>query len=187
MKEINLKKNNYFFVSYQKEISDIQKLCNQIKESNWIDNNTIIVNCSPDYSSTFAMQINHKLSYLNNNELFERIDLEMPYPIMNQVWNVQEKKYETYDQYLKYWSIKHLDSVSKYLFLDSGTIRGSNFEKLRLSIRGKIEPEQYRFGTLYKEKNSIFKPDFFVEEYDFANQGGLLFEWENSDNPNWNY
>jgi hypothetical protein len=186
MKESNLN-NNYFFINYQKEVSDIQRVCNQIKESNWMDKDTYIVNCSPDYSSTFSMHVNHKLSYLNNNELYDRLDLEMPYPVMNQVWNMYEKRYETYDQYLKYWAAKHLENGSKYLFLDSGTIRGLNFEKVRLSIRGILEPDQYRFGTLYKEKNSIFKPDFFAEEYDFKLQGGLLFEWENSDNPNWNY
>lgn len=179
--------NKYFFVNNQKEFSDIEKLCKLVRDSNWIDDNTIIVNCSPDYTSNVSMILNHKLSYLNKNELFERIDLEMPYPIMNQVWNVEEKKYETYDQYLKYWVAKHVNSNSKYLFIDSGTIRGINFEKLRYSIKNVIEPDQYRFATLYKEKNSIFKPDFFVEEYDFSKQGGLLFEWENSDNPNWNY
>lgn len=183
----NLIQNKYFFISLQKEASDLQKLCDQIKDSNWMDNNTYIVNCSPDYTSSVSMRLNHKLSHLNRNELFDRLDLEMPYPIMNQVWNVDEKKYQTYDQYLKYWVSKNIQGNSKYLFIDSGTIRGLNFEKLRLSIRGLMEPDTYRFASLYKEKNSIFKPDFFVEEYNFQKQGGLLFEWENVDNSNWNY
>ncbi len=178
--------SNYFFVSYEKEQVDSKNLIAQIAKSGWIDRDVIIINCSPDYSSRLSQMMNHKLSYLNNNETFEVVDLPMPYPTMSQVWDTLERKYVRFDNYLYDWVRKYIQSDIRYLFVDSGTLRGQNFTKVKNAIKGKLEPDQYRFASLYLQSDSIFEPDFYTEKFDKKN-GGLLFEWENVNNPNWDY
>lgn len=180
-----MKTNNYFFVSEQKELKDTEILIDLIKRENWIDDNTIIINCSPDYSSSLCQRLNHKLSYLNNNELYLQLSLECPYPIMNQIWNPDNFEYEVFDHYLKNWVIKNIKSSYKYLFVDSGVLRGKNFNKINQAI-SKLDIDR-RFASLYVQDDSIFTPDFYTEKFNFKKQGGLLFSWENSDNKNWNY
>lgn len=175
--------NKYFFIPYEKEKLDTITLVNQIAKSDWIDKDVTIINCSPDYSSIVTQIVNHKLSYLNKNETFEIIDLPMPYPTMSQVWDNIDKEYYQFNKYLAEWVRRYIQKTAKYLFIDSGTLRGQNFTKVKNAIKGKLEPEQYRFASLYLHSDSIFEPDFYVEKFN----GGLLFEWENSNNPNWDY
>lgn len=180
-------RNKMFYISYEKEIHDSQLLADMIKQDGWIDSSTIIVTCSPDYSSIPSQIVNHKLSHLNNNELFETKTFEMPYPVCSQIWNQDKEEYELYDRYAAKWVDKNIHISNKYLFLDSGTIRGKNFSKLHLLVRTKLEPDGYRFASLYVEENSIFVPHYYVQKYSDSINGGLIFQWENSDNPNWNY
>lgn len=171
-----------YHISYEKERIDTLKLADTIKKDAWIDSSTIIVTCSPDYSSYTSMIINHSLSYLNKNELFENIFMEMPYPIMSQVWDRETAEYKLFDVYLNDWVKKYINSSFKYLLIDSATIRGKNFSKVKHAIRDKAE---YKLASLYIEKQSIITPDYFVERYDENEKGELIFSWENSDNPNW--
>jgi hypothetical protein len=180
-------KSNYFWISPEKEMLDIDKLVYKIVSDSWIDKDMIIVNCSPDYSSLATMLLNHRLSHVNKNELFPVITLEMPYPNMSQVWDCIEDKYILYDTYLDKWIKRHVYPSGKYLFLDSGTLRGKNFNKLKLCLQGKIERENYKLASVYLQSSSILKPDYYVQEFDFEKDGGLLFWWENFENPNWNY
>jgi hypothetical protein len=179
--------NNYFHVTYEKEGLDSTNLINQIAKSGWVDNEMTIINCSPDYSSRLTQMVNHKLSYLNANETFEVIDLPMPYPIMFQIWDTQERKFIQFDRYLFDWVRKYILPNGKYLFLDSGTLRGKNFTKVYQAIKDKVDRDKIKFASLYLESDSIFTPDFFVQKFDKEKQGGLLFEWENVNNPNWDY
>jgi len=181
-----MKMNNYFFISRDKEINDTEKLTDIIRSDAWIDSDTIIVTCSPDYSSGLTMIINHKLSHLNENELFPQIKMEMPYPNMTQVWN-ERMESQHFDTYLKEWCSKYIDKSYKYLFIDSGTLRGKNFNKVKLTIKDYLDNDRYKFASLYLQKSSIFTPHYYVESFDAEKQGGLLFWWENIDNPNWNY
>lgn len=179
--------NKYFFVSSHKENLDILSLIQKIKEDRWMNKETILVNCSPDYSSHLTQMINHKLSHLNNNELYEVINMEMPFPTFSQIWDPVKKDVQNFDSYLKEWVAIHIRSEFNYLFIDGGVLRGKNFNKVHLSIRQLIEPSKYKFASVYVEKSSIFKPDYYIQEFDQPTQGGLLYEWENADNPNWNY
>jgi hypothetical protein len=183
---VEKKSSKVFFIGPEKENEDDILLIKQIKDDGWFDNNTVIVNCSPDYSSRLVQLLNHSLSYVNNNELFECINMEMPYPNTNQVWNPKSRQYELFDRYLTEWITENLGSA-KYLFINTGCLKGKNFNKVKLLIRSKLEPDQYRFASTYVQSSSIFKPDYFTQEFDFEEKGGLLFWWENTDNPNWNY
>ena len=171
-------------VTINKEVEDSISLAEMLAKDPWIDSDVILVNCSPDYSSLMCQVVNHRLSRKNGHELFEQLPMEMPYPTMNQVWNKETICYETFDSYLREWIIRYVSKDYKYLFLDSGTIRGKNFSKVKTLTKDRAE---CRFGCLYLQDDSIFTPDYFVEKFSFNNQGGLIFEWENPKNPNWNY
>jgi hypothetical protein len=189
MRRIKMKEiaNKYFFVPIQKEYVDTCQLVKLIEEDKWIDSDTVIVSCAPLYSSRITQIVNHKLSYLNRNELYESVDMEMPYPNMNQVWSTPTASYQLFDKYLKDWIRTNVSKSMKYLFVSSSTLRGKNFSKVRMSIAPHMEPSQCRFASVYRQADSIFVPDYCVEVFDKKSQGGLLFEWENSDNPNWDY
>jgi len=180
-----MEKNNYFYISYKKEIEDISILANKIIDSGWVNSDITIINCSPDYSSYLTQIVNHRISFLNNNELFEVIDLPMPYPTMSQVWDTLDREYRHFDKYLAGWITKYIEKKDKYLFIDSGTLRGKNFHKVKTAIRNILDSSQYRFASLYLKSDSIFTPDFYTEKFD--SDKGLVFAWENLNNPNWDY
>jgi len=164
-------------VSYEKELSDTKKLIDKIKLSGWVSPELTIVNCFPEYSARVAQLVNHGISYLNKNELFEQIDLQMPYPNMNQVWNHCDRAYQNFSKYLSDWVRMNIHSGNKYLFLSAA----ENLTQIRMNVKLKLEPDDYRLATIYIEEG--YKPDFFIEQH----PGKLLFQWENMDNPNWNY
>jgi hypothetical protein len=169
-------KNKYFQISYEKELIDSKSLIEKIKASGWISTEMVIVNCFPDYSSRLTQLVNHKLSFLNANDLFEVIDLQMPYPNMTQVWNPCDRKYQAFYNYMSDWARTNLFSTSKYLFVSAG----ENLSSIRPFMKVKLEPDDYKFATLYSKVTDP-EPDFWIEKYERQ----LLFEWENMDNPNW--
>lgn len=176
-------KQNNFRISFEKENIDAQILVEKIKQEGWINSSTVIVNCGSDYSSRLCQMVNHRLSHLNKNELYEQLSLEMPPSNMSQIYNPYTRRYEMFDRYLTFWLKDNIDTKSRYLFISSATIRGRNFNKIRTLIKPLLEPSEYRFATVYLEKNSIFQPDYIVETFESA-KGNLLFEWENMDNTN---
>jgi hypothetical protein len=181
--------SKYFFVSYAKEMADYQTLIDEIilEDLKWIDNSLTIVNCDPAYSSILCQIVNHKLSYLNKHELYYQVSLEMPPPTMSQVWPAESEEPELFDRYLGTWVNKNLKKGNKYLFLSSSSITGRNLNRVLHQVNTKLDREDYRFGVVYKEEQSLFKPDYYVQTYNKLKQGGLLFNWEDSLNPNWNY
>ena len=112
-----ISQDNTYFISIEKQIIDTTSLVEEIKKSNWIDRDTIIVNCYPDYSSITTQLINHKLCYLNHNELFETISLELPYKSMNQIWNKRIFNFQIFDKYLVDWIALNVNKEHKYLFI----------------------------------------------------------------------
>ena len=173
-----------YHITYSKELHDTLKLIELINSDKWIDSNTILVTCSPDYSSNVTQLINHKLSYLNFNELYEQLFLELPYPVMNQVWDRETQQYVNFDKYLISWIARYIKSDFKYLFIDSATLSGRNFSKIKMALRDKVEA---RFASIYLQEGSKFTPDYFAEQFNKDVKGGIIFEWENADNKNWNY
>lgn len=173
MKNLN---NGYFFIGQNKESFDTQRVVELIKQDNWVNSNTIFVNCAPEYSSILTQTINHKLSYLFNNELFEVLPLEMPYPIMNQIWNSETRAYDKNDYYVKTWLNKHIYSGYRYLFINAGK---HSFDKFKLSLQN----IDYKLCSLYTQEENLV-PDYYAEQYNKL-QGKLLYHWENSNNPNW--
>lgn len=164
--------NNLFYVSFEKEITDSKRLIEEIKKLNWIDSNVVIVNCFPDYSSIPCQLINHKLSYLNNDVLFEQIILEMPYNGMKQIWEREKYRFEMFDRYLSAWVENLLIGESKYLFISSRIIDGSPFSKLKSIIRNRVD---YKIVCLYLKEN-VFSPHIYIEKTNKK----IIHQWENS-------
>jgi hypothetical protein len=169
----------YFVIDRDKEYIDTLTLIKKIKDSEWVDSNTIIVVCSPEYSSQLCQIINHSLSHLNNNEPFEMEFLEMPYP------NEERLNKSEYSMLCEELSEKYRGTDKKLLCIDSGCLRGSNFGTLKNQLIGSVN--NFRFGCLYLQSNSVFEPDYYTEKFDFEKDGGLLFWWENPNNPLWNW
>jgi len=176
--------NNYFYIPYKKEILDSLDVIESINWSKWVKKDTIIVNCFPEYSSRLTQLVNHKLSYLNRNELYEVIDLAIPYPDTFQVWDNVEKSYRPFDNYLYDWSRLNIRKDVNYLFITSGIFRDKDMLKVKQAVKQRLEPDNYRFLSLYLQSDSTFTPDFFFETFNKDIQGPLLFEWENVNNPN---
>ena len=173
-------KDNTYFVPVEKEIIDTGFLVEQIKESKWIDKNVIIVNCYPDYSSIPSQLINHKLSYLNNNELFESVWMELPYKSMNQVWNRETFKFQIFDKYLMEWIAINVNENHKYLFVSSLITDGQSFRKLNSVMKNKSL--DYKFATLYLHNGIGFDPNFVINK--ITTKKRILFSWENSETNN---
>ena len=170
----------YFKISYEKELHDVEALSQIIEQDGWIDSNTTIVVCSPEYSSLACQIINHRLSPLNNHEPYRMDFLEMPYPGEEQLTE------EQYRAHCRSLASRHMDSKSeKLLLIDSGVLRGSNFTILEEELGYFFERDQLRFASLYMQDDSKFTPEYCVEKFNFDRDGGLLFWWENENNPFW--
>ncbi|MFO0735070.1 MAG: hypothetical protein U0270_04290 [Labilithrix sp.] len=184
----------YFFVSPEKEHADTTALSKQISESEWFvqknrergrrarDGSLVIVNCSPDYSSKVSMVLSHALSPQNNDIPLPLYHLQMPYPNSTAA-DLKECKASSFELFMKL----SLLNEPKIIFVDAGVLRGVNFTVLRADAVRAFPEKDVAFACLYVQRNSVFKPDFFVEEFDFETQGGLMFHWENPKNPLWNY
>lgn len=109
--------------------------------------------------------------------------MEMPYPVMSQVWDRQTGEYISFDKYVTSF-IGKLDKNYKYLFVDTATLRGKNFTRVRQSTTAR--DLNVRYASVYLENDSIFTPDYFQEKFSNISDP-LIFEWENSLNKNWNY
>ena len=169
----------YFRVDAITEYCDICELTKKIEESNFVTENTIIVNCSPDYSSIVCQYLQHNLSKFNNNKPLLVEPLEMPYP--NQETYTKEQMVLDAEQLME----KYKNQNKKFLFVDSGCLRGSNFTLLAEVVGEYVGEEDRRFACVYLQDDSIFEPNFYVNTFNFEKNGGLLFHWENKNNPYW--
>lgn len=168
-------KNQENNISIEKEWEDTLKLRDKILSDGWIKPNTIIVNCFPEYSSRLTQTLNHTLSTVNKNALFEQVDLAMPFPSYTQVWNPISKSYEGFDTYIKSWIIENMFSCN-FLFV-SNIVFPKNLTKIKSSVRGKLDDENFRFCSLYMEQDCGFLPDYYMETY--AKDLKPTFAWEN--------
>lgn len=153
---------SYFKISRSKERRGIKKLINIlgpiIKES------TVIVNCSPDYSSIISQQVIH--AYFDNP--LPMVNFEMPFP-----GTPFELAYEGYCKDF----VEKMDVSNHYVFIDSGILRGRNFKTLSDALE--LYLGEYHFACLYMQDDAIYTPDFYVEKFNKKEQGMLLFYWEN--------
>lgn len=158
-------RNKYFRISREKEYKDIQTLIKMLKPI--VTKDTIVVNCSPDYSSIISQQVIH--AYFDNPLCMECFN--MPFP------NTEFEK--VYDKHCEEFA-KTLEPNTHYIFIDSGILRGRNFktlyENLLLYADNSIE---FDFACLYSQDDAIFGADYCVQFFNKEKDGMLLFWWEN--------
>ena len=177
-----MKKKENNIISLQQEHDDTAILVEKIVKDEWFSPSTILVNCLPEYSARLTQSICHQLSVYNRHELLEIIDLAMPLPDCNQVWNPLSKSYESFDTYLKNWINENVYPCN-FLFICAKVDTGKALNKLRLSLKLKLENEHFRFASLYVPSDSVLIPDFHIQQYDQAMR--LLHVWENPQNKNY--
>lgn len=172
-----------FFIDSTKELQDIEKLITLIENDNWIDGNTIIVVCSPEYSSTICQILCHRLSYLNRHVPLNLEFLEMPYP------GGEEFTDKEYERHIRNFAkrVSNWINPRKFLFVDSGVLRGQNFTTLKRVMSSYIFPELMKYACVYMQDDSVFTPDYCVETFNFKKDGGLTFWWEDPNNPYWGW
>jgi hypothetical protein len=156
--------NKYFRIGREKEHKDIQTLIEMLRPE--ITSNTIIVNCSPDYSSIISQQVAH--AYFDNP--LTMLSFEMPYP------NTEfEKVYEAHCREFA----ENLEPNTHYVFIDSGILRGRNFKTLydNLNIYAH-KSTNYHFACLYCQDDAIFNADYCVDWFNREEDGMLNFWWE---------
>lgn len=175
--------NREFFISPVKEMDDIYQLIKLLEQDKWVTEGDVptIVVCSPEYSSIICQILSHKLSYLNKHVPLDLEFLDMPYP------GGEEFSDEEYKKHIKKFANEFRNENKKLLFIDSGVLRGKNFTTLKTELENYIDSSLMKFGCLYKQSNSIFKPDYCVETFNFELNGGLTFWWEDPDNPYWGW
>ncbi len=156
-------------ISYNKILSDCSSISDMIDSNDWVDGDTILVCCQPDYSALPIQLVNHSLS---GNQLREQLFFEIPLPSNNYVFNRFSQSYEKFDKYLVSW-VSSLDKDYKYLFLSShiDELGDRNYSLLTSLLRNNVN---YQLGTLYLQEKSIIKPSYSVEQY----KGVIQYEWE---------
>jgi hypothetical protein len=155
----------YFKINRLKEKRDINVLIELLRPI--VKKNTIIVNCSPDYSSIISQQIIH--AYFDNP--LQMVNFEMPFP--------KTPFEQLYPKICADFAI-NLCPTNEYIFIDSGVLRGKNYSTLDYSMFiHALKDIKYTFASLYVQDNAVFTPQFYVETFNKKKQGMLLFWWEN--------
>jgi hypothetical protein len=165
------------FIDHIRELTETNYVIQKLVDSKWMNSDVIIVNCAPRYSSRLTQLVNHKTSYLNKNQLYDQIDLDIPLEGENQVWCSDEKEYIPFDRYLANWVRKHSQFNNKYLFVSNCVFTGKHFNKIRLSIKDNVGLDNFKFLCLRLCSDSIIKPDFFYQM--FTKDNSPIFFWEN--------
>ena len=168
-------KSKVIYISSEAEILNNIKLLEKIKESGFVNKDTVLVNCQPQFSSSLSQFTNHKLSHLAGNRLLEQLTLEIPLKGMNQILDPETFEYQYFELYLQRWIKKYVGPDLTYLFL-TNIMHNSLYN--RIVSHMKASEAGFRTAAVYVSTESVLQPDFYVEKTD----GRILFEWENSDN-----
>lgn len=172
---------NDFYIGVEKEVHDTGRLCGLIEQDGWVDRDTVIVVCSPEYSSIICQIMSHNLSHLRDHVPLDLDFLEMPYPGQQGLSN------HDYEKLVREFATKYRNKLRKLLFVDSGVLRGQNYTTLRRIMKEQVAGHLTKYACLYKQDDSIFEPDYCVEQFNFEQDGGLTFWWEDPDNPYWGW
>ena len=130
---------------------------------------TVILNVSPDYSSTVAMQIAHYLS--DKGHMLDIISVDVPYPGENK---------DLYVEAFKKTCLQFIGRYSKIILCEAAVLSGKNYTWLKdiLSTKG-YDDDSIISAALLEMHSSIFKstfvgeyiedmPEFYWERYNKA-------------------
>lgn len=146
-------------ISIQEEYEDAIELSQIIQFDGWFDEEVILVNCMPEYSSLSMQLLNHSLSH--SSSLHEIISHEMPLEERSQVWFAEEGKFCSYNYYLTQWSIRNINKRFKYLFFITRLTREAELFQLRRALKGEVD---YRIACIYRKPGITMYTDYIVKE-----------------------
>lgn len=149
--------NNNMYIDRDHEWKALTEVFNKLKEYKDLHpSNTVILNVSPDYSSTVSMHVAHHLSC--DGEMLNMIPVDVAYPD---------------EDNSKYWKkftaqITKLLPYKNVILVEAGVITGKNYrymtEELNLAGYNPITI------ALFENKHSEFKCDIVGEYYDSEEQ-----------------
>lgn len=164
------------FISEQREQEDTEYLLQQLALSDWWDSSVVLVTCSPEYSARLTQTLNHRLSHLNRNLLYEQATLPLPTKGGSQFWDECEGEYVSFDRFVHDWTRRNLHPGSKYLFVANTLFEGTALQKVRSLVKARLASDEFRFCCLYWGEKSPVIPDFFIRKFETP----PIFHWENS-------
>ena len=156
-------------VDRQEEWITIQRVCKALEEYNINPLNTLILNVSPDYSSTISMHVAHHLSSMG--EILEIIPIDVPYP--------DEDPQPYRDAFIKKLP---LFTKSKLVLVEAAIISGANYTFMVNSLTNIIDKEVITVAQ-YENIHSSFKCDVVGRYYNWDKEQ-LEFYWER-ENKHW--
>lgn len=161
-----------FFINRDKEWEVLQKVMNALSHTTMHAGNTLVVNVSPDYSSTVAMHIAHHLSH--NKEMCDILMIDVPYP---------DEPQEMYGLTAKRKISGIIKNYQNYLLVEAGVIRGGNYTWLAQMFKEQWPYTNLVTVALFENTGSKFKSDIVGEYYDDGTQD-LTFYYER-ENKHW--
>ena len=146
-------------VNHIKEYETIQKLLNSLSGWENIDKftpaDTVVLNVSPDYSSTVAMHVAHHLS--KDGEMLPIIGVDVPYP--NELDVLYKHEFYMLLQNLQY-------TKKKFILVEAAVLTGKNYTWMVEIMKGfGIDPDNILTVTLFEKFDSTFKCAFVGEVF----------------------
>jgi hypothetical protein len=156
------------FVDPETEYEVIDRLCKEVyvaKHEDFHPGNTVILNVSPDYSSTVAMRMSHAMSA--DGEIMEMINIDVPYPDELDVLYKQEF----------FLTLRHLKkSIKKFILVEAAVLSGKNYTwMVNMMLDEGIAPENIVTTAAFQRHDSVFYCEYVGEEF---NQDMIEFYWE---------
>jgi hypothetical protein len=158
------------YIDHLKEYSLLQGLMQTLPKVD--PYTTLVINVSPDYSSTVAMQIAHYLS--DEGKMLDLFELDVPYP--------GEGKDFYLLKFIKEFE-KHIPKYKKVILCEAAVLSGKNYTWIKeVLLKYGYKDEDILTVALLEMKSSIFKSDFVGEYIDSMPE----FYWEKY-NKNWDF
>ena len=115
---------------------------------------TLVLNISPDYSSTVSMQIAHYLS--QDGKMLDIEEVDVPFPGENRGY---------YEQYFKQLTLNFSTKYDKVILCEAAVLSGKNYTWLKEILLDKgYKNDEIITVALLEMNSSIFKSDY-VGEY----------------------
>ena len=164
------------FISRDRELAGIQKLIYNFKRNDWdwIDDQTLMLMVSPDFSGIVTTILSHGLSKHKNRTMYTDV-IHVSDPTED-----KQKFKDRFDEEFA-TTIKGFEDIpyNKFIVAEAGVISGSNYVWIwdKMTNKFGIPPENIRTVALFENIHSAFKCDYVGEYYDNETQD-LCFWWE---------
>ena len=164
------------FISRDRELAGIQKLIYNFKrnDDDWIDDRTLMLMVSPDFSGIVTTILSHGLSKHRKTTMYtDVIHVSDPTEDKELYRNRFDLEFSN--------TIKGFDNepYNKFIVAEAGVISGSNYLWIwdKMTNKFNIPEENIRTVALFENIHSAFKCNYVGEYYDNEFED-LCFWWE---------